>query len=281
MSPFDQRRTQSRGKLAPMPELPEVETIVRGLRRCVLGRRIEHVELGQPRVLIGDVGRVAGFVVTSIRRRGKHIVLDLRRGRLSAHLFVHLGMTGQLVLDGQPGPHTHARFQLEGGLELLYNDIRQFGRLEFAERTPARLERLGPDPFELGEAEFVQRFRSCRAMAKSLLLDQGFLSGLGNIYTDEALFRARIHPRAISARLRPARVAGLYHAIVEVLTESIRHGGSSISNYVSSDGRSGRFQLRHNVYRRTGRPCPVCGALIRRIIIASRSTHFCPKCQRG
>ena len=263
-----------------MPELPEVETIVRGLAPRLLHRRIQHIELTQPRVLIGDVSRAAGFTVTALRRRGKHIILDLRRSNRSAHLVIHLGMTGQLLLDGTPERHTHAVFQLDRGLTLLYNDTRQFGRLEFAERLPARLARLGPDPFKLEEGEFVRRFRSRRSMAKSLLLNQAFLSGLGNIYADEALFRARIHPRASSDRLQPKRVSGLYRAIIEVLAEAIRQGGSSISDYVGSDGRLGSFQFRHNVYQRTGLPCLACGTTIRRIIVASRGTHFCPKCQR-
>ena len=262
-----------------MPELPEVETIVRGLGPRLLGRRIEHIELTQPRVLIGDVGRAAGSTVAEIRRRGKFVVLHLRQQRRSAHLVIHLGMTGQLLLDVPPGRYTHAVFQLDRGLTLLYNDTRQFGRLEFAERLPARLARLGPDPFELEQDEFVRRFRARRSMAKSLLLNQTFLSGLGNIYADEALFRARIHPQALAAGLRPDRVARLYRTIIDVLTESIQHGGSSVSNYVGSDGRRGSFQLRHNVYRRTGLPCPVCEAPIRRIVVASRGTHFCPRCQ--
>lgn len=264
-----------------MPELPEVETIVRGLAPRLLHRRLEHIETRQPRVVIGDVSRAAGYTITAVRRQGKFVLFDLRRRNRSAYLIVHLGMTGQLLLDGVPGRHTHALVQLEGGLELLYNDTRQFGRIEFSERLPARLERLGPDPFEVAEGEFVRRFRSRRSMAKSLLLNQSFLSGLGNIYVDEALFRARIHPRALSDRLRPPRVSGLYRSIIAVLTESIEYGGSSVSNYVGSDGRRGSFQLRHKVYRRTGLPCPVCAALIRRIVVASRGTHFCPRCQRG
>ena len=266
-----------------MPELPEVETIVRGLAGRLLHRRIEQVELRQPRVAIGDITRAAGFTITGVRRRGKFIVVELARSGRSArqaHLVIHLGMTGQLRLDADPGPHTHAAFQLDQGMELLYNDIRQFGRIEFSTQLPRRVERLGREPLEIGEAEFVERLRAHHAMLKPLLLNQSFLSGLGNIYADEALFRARIHPRARSDRLKPARAAGLYRAIVEVLTASIGQGGSSVSDYVASDGRRGSFQLRHNVYRRTGLPCPRCGEAIRRILVAQRGTHFCPKCQR-
>lgn len=245
------------------------------------GRRIVEIEVRQPRVAVGELSRAAGFTITAVRRRGKHILLDLRRGKRPAQLVIHLGMTGQLRVDAEPGRHTHAILQLDGGFTLLYNDTRQFGRLEFCERLPERLKRLGPEPLDLAEEEFVRRFRARRSMVKPLLLDQSFLSGLGNIYADEALFRAGIHPRAVAARLRPERARRLYRAIVEALTESIRLGGSSVSDYVASDGRRGSFQLRHNVYRRTGRPCPVCGAPIRRILVAARGTHFCPRCQRA
>ncbi len=263
-----------------MPELPEVETIVRGLAPRIIRRRIEQIEIRQPRVVVGDVTQAAGFTVTGVRRRAKFILVDLHKRTRSAHLVIHLGMTGQLLLEGQPGRHTHALFALDRGLSLLYNDTRQFGRIQFVEKLPDRFDRLGPDPLELAEDEFVRRFRSRRAMAKSLLLNQTFLGGLGNIYADETLFRARIHPRAVSDRLRPARISGLYRSIVEVLTEAIEDGGSSVSNYVGSDGRRGSFQLRHQVYGRTGQPCPVCAARIRRIVVASRGTHFCPRCQR-
>lgn len=259
-----------------MPELPEVETIVRGLAPRLAGRRIESIEVGQPRVLINDIRPAAGSTIRRVRRWGKHIVADLGRG----HLVIHLGMTGQLLFDAPPGPHTHARFHLGRGHTLVYNDIRQFGRLEFSERLPQRLEQLGPDPLELSEAEFVRRLRSRRAMAKALLLDQRFLRGLGNIYADEALYRAGIHPRAIAARLRPPRAAALYGAIQQVLRDAIEHRGSSVSDYVASDGRRGSFQLRHQVYRRTGLPCANCGTAIRRILVAARGTHFCPRCQR-
>ena len=260
-----------------MPELPEVETIVRGLAPRLAGRRIESIELRQPRVLKNDVSAAAGSTISRVRRWGKHIVLDLRRG----HLIIHLGMTGQLLLNADPGPHTHALFVLDRGLTLTYSDIRQFGRLEFSDRLPQRLERLGPEPLDLSEPDFIARLRARRSMLKPLLLNQEFLRGLGNIYADEALFRARVHPRAIAARLRQARAQRLYRAIVDVLTESIRCGGTSVSDYVASDGRRGAFQSRLRVYQRSGQPCPSCGAPIRRIVLASRGTHFCPRCQRS
>ncbi len=238
------------------------------------------MEVTQPRIVRGDLREAAGHRVAGLERWGKHIVADLRRGRSRAHLLIHLGMTGQLVFNGTPDKHTHAVFTFDRGDRLLYNDMRQFGRLEFSRALPSRLELLGPDPLEVSLPEFARRFRARRAMAKALLLDQSFLRGMGNIYADEALFRAGVHPRAIAARLRPERAAAVHRAIRAVLREAIRAGGSSVANYVRSNGEPGWFQVRHNVYRRTGRPCPLCGAAIRRILIASRGTHFCPQCQR-
>ena len=263
-----------------MPELPEVEIIVRGLAPRLRGRRIERVEATRSRVAAPGVAEAAGYRIEGLRRWGKYIDADLEREGSRAHLVVHLGMTGQLVWNGEPGKHTRVVIGLDGGDELLYNDIRQFGHVRFAPRLPARLAELGPEPLEITAPDFARRWRARRAMAKALLLDQTFLRGLGNIYADEALFRARIHPRAIAARLKPQRAAALHRAIQRVLREAIRRGGSSIANYISSDGLPGEFQQRHRVYGRTGLPCRVCGTLIRRLVIASRGTHFCPKCQR-
>jgi formamidopyrimidine-DNA glycosylase len=233
------------------------------------------MELTQPRVLRNDPSKAVGAKIRGVRRWGKHIVMDLERG----YLIVHLGMTGQLVVDGQPGPHTHATIRLDRGLVLRFQDIRQFGRLEYSETLPERLARLGPEPLEIGEQEFVARLRARRSMLKPLLLNQQFLRGLGNIYADEALHRARLHPRAIASRLPPQRARALYRAIRQVLGESIRLGGTSVSDYVASDGRPGSFQRRLRVYGRAGEPCPACAAAIRRIVLASRGTYFCPRCQ--
>jgi formamidopyrimidine-DNA glycosylase len=255
--------------------------VVRGLKPRLVGLRIESVELRHKQVVRGAVARAAGWTIAGVRRWGKNIVLELRRGRNSHCLIIHLGMTGQLLLNGEPGRHTHAVFGLAGGGTMLFNDIRRFGRLEWAERLPARLERLGPDPLELSVEAFAALFRARRAMAKALLLDQRFVRGMGNIYADEALFRAGIHPRAIAARVRGERGAALGRAINAVLTEAIHAGGSSISDYVATDGRPGEFQLQHRVYGREGEACLACGARIRRIVVASRGTHFCPRCQRA
>ena len=259
-----------------MPELPEVETIVRSLEPRLRGRRILQADITSDLVVRGDrpalISNLAGRTITTIERRGKFIVLRLDRGFLA----IHLGMTGKLLADAPPGPHTRARFHLDDG-ELLYDDIRMFGKLEW---EPARIEALGPEPLSISAADFIERLRARRAIVKPLLLNQGFLRGLGNIYVDESLFRARIHPRAVASRLSPARALRLHQAIVEVLTLAIEHRGSSISDYVDGEGRKGSFQLLHQVYGKEGEPCTVCGTPIRRILVAQRGTHYCPRCQR-
>jgi len=228
-----------------MPELPEVETIVRGLAPRLAGARILAVEFRCPRVVRGRPDQVVGKTIRGVRRHGKYIVIDF--ADRSASLGIHLGITGKLLLDGEPGPHSHAIFTLDRGA-LIYDDIRQFGRIELSEEFAGRLEKLGPDPLSLAAADFISRLRARHAMVKPLLLNQSFLRGMGNIYTDEALHRAGIHPRALASRLSRDRAAQLHGAIREVLLESIETGGSSVSDYVDSSGRRGSFQLRHRVY---------------------------------
>jgi formamidopyrimidine-DNA glycosylase len=257
-----------------MPELPEVETIVRGLAPLVSGRRIVAVETTSSRVVRGDLAVLTGLVIAGVRRHGKFIVFDFSRE--DRRLAVHLGMTGKLLLDGDPTPYTRAIFRLDDGV-LLYDDIRQFGALELA---ATRLEALGPEPFEISAAEFSRRLAGRRGKVKPILLNQSFLRGLGNIYTDEALHRAGIDPRARASRLSRTRREALHHAIQQVLSEAIASGGSSISDYVDAAGRRGRFQQQHRVYGREGEPCLACGTPIRRIVLAQRGTHFCPRCQK-
>ncbi|HVN03633.1 MAG TPA: bifunctional DNA-formamidopyrimidine glycosylase/DNA-(apurinic or apyrimidinic site) lyase [Bryobacteraceae bacterium] len=262
-----------------MPELPEVETVARSIARIV-GRRIVSAEFTCLRILRGNPDEMsaalAGRRIRGIERRGKFIVIQLDAGW---SFIVHLGMTGKLLLGGTPGKHTHAVINLDRGV-LRYEDQRQFGKLEVGRGLPARLEKLGPEPLEISPAEFAARLKRRKARIKAVLLDQHFLRGLGNIYADETLFRAGVHPLAIGARLRPDRVKRLHAAIVEVLTQAIAKGGSSISDYVDAEGRSGFFQFEHRVYQRTGEPCVTCGTPVRRIWVAQRGTHYCPKCQR-
>ena len=263
-----------------MPELPEVETICRALAPRLEGRRLLEAEFFERRVLEGPPARVAarlrGQTVRTLRRHGKHLLVEFDSGSLLA---IHLGMTGHLHWGGEPGPHTRAVLTFDNG-RVLYDDPRMFGRLELCEKLPRRIARLGPEPLHIPAAEFVERLHARRGAIKPLLLNQTFLRGLGNIYTDEALFRAGIHPRAIAARLAPDRARKLHRAIRQVLNAAIASGGTTISDYVDTEGQPGGFQFQLQVYGRTGEPCPRCAAPIRRIVIAQRGTHFCPQCQR-
>ena len=264
-----------------MPELPEVETIARSLRPHLVGRRIVSAEFRCPRVLRGGdpdkmAAALAGRRIAALRRHGKFLLMELEQG---GYLLIHLGMTGKLLMGGGVAAHTHAILTLDRGV-LYYDDSRQFGCLELHQAIPARVAKLGPEPLEIPFAEFAANLRRHRRQLKALLLDQTFLRGLGNIYADESLFRAGIHPLALASRLRKERARRLYDAIIEVLSEAIESGGSSISDYVDGEGRKGFFQLRHRVYQRAGEPCVTCGAAIRRILVAQRGTHFCPRCQR-
>jgi formamidopyrimidine-DNA glycosylase len=257
-----------------VPELPEVETVVRGLQ-ALAGRRILAAEGYTPLVVKTPLDGAAGSTIISVRRHGKFVVLECDAGVL----VIHLGMTGKLLMDGARTPYTRAVFTLDDGV-LLYDDIRMFGKIEWNLALPSRVARLGPDPLSIGAAEFCEALRQRRGRVKSVLLDQTFLRGLGNIYTDEALFRARIHPKAQAAKLSKARALELHQVIVDLLTLAIAHRGSSVSDYVDADGQRGGFQMLHQVYGKEGEPCVRCGKLIKRIVIAQRGTHYCPKCQR-
>ena len=263
-----------------MPELPEVETVARSIAPLV-GRRIVTAEFRCLRVLRGGdpdemAAALAGRRIGSVKRYGKYIVVSLRGG---GYLTIHLGMTGKLLLGGEPGKHTHAILTLDRGV-LLYDDSRQFGRLLYSEQFPERVGQLGPEPLEVAFDDFAAGLKHRKTSIKALLLNQDFLRGIGNIYADEALFRAGIHPMAIASRVRGDRARRLYDAVVAVLSEAIEAGGSSISDYVDAEGRKGFFQFSHRVYQHTGEPCVTCGARIRRVLVAQRSSHFCPKCQK-
>lgn len=273
-----------------MPELPEVETVVRGLRTALPGKRILAVRLGKtdfiddPAALERDL---PGTRIAAVRRHGKFVVLDLYPANGSARplaLLIHLGMTGQIVVS-QPeapvAPHTHVFIAFDDGSELRYTDIRRFGRIAILSNG-AQEKELGPlgvDPLEATEEEFGAALRPRRARIKALLLDQHVFRGMGNIYTDESLWRARIHPKRLGANLKPEELSRLYRSVQSVLAEAIRLRGSSISDYVDSEGRRGEFQLRHRVYQREGKKCKRCGTAIRRVIVAGRSSYFCPHCQ--
>lgn len=264
-----------------MPELPEVETVTRSIAPLV-GRRIVSAEFRCLRILRGGnpdrmSATLAGKKIAAVKRYGKFIVVTLGGG--GGYLTIHLGMTGRLLLGGPTGKHTHAIFSLDRGV-LLYDDSRQFGCIELSAEFPKRVARLGPEPLKIGVEEFIAGLKRRKTSVKALLLNQAFVRGIGNIYADEALFRAGIHPRASASRLRAERARKLHAAIIEVLSQAIEAGGSSISDYVDAEGRKGFFQFQHRVYQRTGEPCVQCGAAVKRLVIAQRSSHFCPKCQR-
>jgi formamidopyrimidine-DNA glycosylase len=262
-----------------VPELPEVETVVRTLAPFLEGRKIVSAAFTSRFVTPGNRRKLsehlAGRTVQTIHRRGKFIVIALDRGTLT----IHLGMTGKLLTDGRQGDHTHGVFTLDRGL-LLYDDPRQFGRIEYSSEPPVRVGRLGPEPLEITLQEFLKRFRARKSKVKALLLNQRFLAGLGNIYVDEALFRSGIHPLAMASRVNVARAARLYEAIQDVLSTAIAHRGSSISDYVDAEGRRGDFQMMHRVYGREGEACMTCGSPIKKMVVAQRGTHYCAKCQK-
>jgi len=263
-----------------VPELPEVETVVRTLAPRLIGRRILDARFSSRHVVRQNFPtlrkRVRNQLVKSVHRHGKFIVVTLDEGVL----VIHLGMTGKLLLDAEPGPHARAVFELDQGL-LVYDDVRHFGRIEWSAQLPERAAALGPDALSISIEDFRKLLKTRRSAIKPLLLNQRFLRGMGNIYTDEALFEARIHPRAVAASLSKERAGRLHRAMVDILTTAILLKGSSISDYVDADGQRGSFQQQHQVYGHAGDPCPTCGTPIRRIVVGQRGTHYCPKCQRS
>ena len=278
-----------------MPELPEVETIARGVDERLRGDRIVEVWFGShsqpfktpPAV---QAAGLEGRVILGVHRVGKHIVCELGDGddpagaAAKAQWIVHLGMTGRLLVttpEGPVAPHTHARLTLASGKEMRFVDPRRFGRLEF--RMLDENEAFagpGAEPLTITPEAFIQLFRGRRLAIKAALLNQTLLHGVGNIYADESLFRAGIRPRRMAGRLKRAELLKLREALQQVLRHAIELGGSSVSDYVDADGVRGFFQLEHCVYLRTGQPCLVCSTPIQRILLAGRGTHFCPVCQR-
>ncbi|HXF12114.1 MAG TPA: bifunctional DNA-formamidopyrimidine glycosylase/DNA-(apurinic or apyrimidinic site) lyase [Terriglobales bacterium] len=271
-----------------MPELPEVETIARGLDKRVRGDVIESVWLGsKPEPLKSSAEEIVAALeskaIAGVRRAGKHIVVNLASLNGSpaeqTQWIVHLGMTGSLRVSTPDVPvekHTHAIVKLSSGRELRFIDPRRFGRLSVIEEFAAP----GSEPLHISFEDFSNLFRKRKTPIKSALLNQKLLSGVGNIYADEALFRAKVRPRRRASSLTRDEIQRLHASLKRVLNQAIRLGGSSISDYVDADGEEGFFQLKHRVYGREGRPCLVCKAPIKRIVIAGRSSHYCPRCQK-
>jgi formamidopyrimidine-DNA glycosylase len=281
-----------------MPELPEVETVANGVDARIRGDHIEEVWFSSKREPMKTPAAamakaLTGRTIERVRRVGKHIVFDFapEAKRDPVQWIVHLGMTGRLLVadPGVPRPlHTHGVLVLRSGRELRFVDARRFGRMgihviETTKDVAADLRGFqgpGTEPLRISKADFRKLFHGRRTSIKAALLNQSLLHGVGNIYADESLFRAKIRPRRMASRLTTQELDRLHGAVQKVLREAIRLGGSSVSDYVDAAGERGFFQLRHFVYMRTGQPCLVCGTAIRRTVIAGRGTHYCPVCQR-
>jgi len=278
-----------------MPELPEVETVARGLQRQIAGRRILSITLAKTDFIDNpeEIEReLPGRAIRSVARYGKFLLLRLtpkenagETERESA-LLVHLGMTGMLRPQpaGEPyAKHTHVVALLDDGREMRYIDPRRFGRMAYlaGERLQEELRRFGADPLEAGLEEFTSRIREKRARIKALLLDQRVLRGVGNIYADESLWKARIHPKRLGMGLRKKQVKKLYRALQGILERAIAMRGSSIADFLDAEGQPGEYQQHHRAYGREGKPCVRCRTRIKRVIVAGRSSYFCPKCQKA
>jgi formamidopyrimidine-DNA glycosylase len=281
-----------------MPELPEVETVARDLRPRLVGALIRGVRVHWPRTLrsgdeVAFAQAVVGRRIVGSGRRAKLVVLDLDDGRA---VTIHLKMTGQLFVvpaEVAEDPYVRLVLELDGGRELRFRDIRKFGRIGLADRDGeggdlrgelgggAAFAGFGPEPLDpaFSLAVFRRRIRGRRSRLKSLLTDQAFLAGVGNIYADEALWAARLHPLRSAAGLRPADERRVYLELRRILGEAVERRGSSIDDYTAPDG-DGSMQDHLEVYQRTGEACPRCGRVIRRIVVGGRATHFCGFCQR-
>jgi formamidopyrimidine-DNA glycosylase len=298
-----------------MPELPEVETVANGVDARVRGQRIAHVwTSGKPQTFKSSEAEIAetltGARIERVRRVGKTIVMDLRRGsgreadssatlrndsqknkgnnegndsnKVQAQFLVHLGMTGRLLVSQAEVPlplHTHAVLSLGDGREVRFVDPRRFGRLSVVTEAGGYMG-PGAEPTTISVEDFSGLFKGRKLAIKAALLNQSILHGVGNIYADESLFRAGIRPRKQAERLTKAELARLHAALQKVLAHAIELGGSSVSDYVDADGVRGFFQLEHKVYGRAGEACRNCGAGLKKIVVGGRTTVYCPTCQR-
>lgn len=278
-----------------MPELPEVETVVRALCPILTGRVFGRPKLLRASAAEGSpepLSRLTGRRIVAVERRAKFLRLRLSGGM---NLLIHLRMTGRLSVrpwPAEPGPHDRAVLPLRGGRgkkniggeALLFGDARTFGRLHLVrERDLGELpewKKLGPEPFSLAAAEFTARLRTQKRRLKPLLLDQTFLAGLGNIYTDEALYAARLHPALEARRVTAAKAKTLFKEIEKVLRAAIAAGGTTVSDFVRPDGSEGLFRRKLRVYGRAGKPCRRCGKAIVRLVVGGRGTWICPNCQK-
>lgn len=272
-----------------MPELPEVETVVRDVRPWLVGRRFVTLTVG-PQLLRRPwqpqwTGAILGTRVVALRRRAKWILGELDTG---AQLVIHLGMSGQLTTTDADRPlpdHTHFVFHLDDARQLRYRDVRRFGSVElFADAAAVQTflaERVGPEPEALNASTFHAAIRASSRTIKAILLDQRIAAGVGNIYADEALHRAGVHPQRRGQTLTLAETERLREAIATVIAFAIEHRGSTIRDYLGGTGQRGGFQHEFRVYGRTGEPCTTCGTAIMMLRVAGRASHFCPRCQEN
>ncbi len=265
-----------------MPELPEVETIKRDLEKVILGKKITEVCVHNPLVIreptVEEFKKgLAGATIRNILRKAKVLILELSNGK---SLVIHLKMTGQLVYPGD-GKKARVSFHLFDGKALDFNDQRLFAELRLMEdwRSLKFIRGLGPEPFDLTLEQFKEMLLKKKTKIKPLLMDQTFISGIGNLYAAESLFRAKIHPARAALSLSAKEKELLFKEIKEVLSEAIRYGGSSVDDYVRLSGNPGAYVAHHKAYGRQGKPCLVCKTAIERIDLGGRGTYFCPKCQ--
>jgi len=267
-----------------VPELPEVQTVVHTLSPRLTGgtfRRIVHLRPDIVRPSGFDLASaLSGRTIASITRRGKRIVIMLDDGNA---LYFHLGMTGRMTIESRRAPvalHTHFIADLRpAGAQLRFRDPRRFGGIFWLGQAPSHGDRMGPDPLTITSSQLCARLSRTKRAIKSALMDQAVVAGLGNIYVDESLFAAGIHPLRSADRLKVDEVARLSRAIKRTLNRAIRHRGSTLRDYVDADGVRGGFQHLHRVYARKGQPCGTCRTTIRRFVLGGRSTHWCPACQ--
>ena len=272
-----------------MPELPEVETIVRRLRLNLIDQQIQSIQVLNPKILRCSkkyfIQTLTGSIIREIRRKGKLILIDFEPEQT---LVLHLKMTGQVFVEPESTPvdkHTQVIFHFDSmDFQMRYRDIRKFGFFDLIQTNPAHsipyLNNLGPDPFETTSDQFARITLSRKKSIKSLLLDQSLISGLGNIYVDESLFQAKIHPLSKTGELSLARIKNLHRVIKKILSQAISKQGSTLRDYRRPDGIIGGFQNYHQVYGRTGLPCPICRSPIQKIRVAGRGTHYCLSCQK-
>jgi len=274
-----------------MPELPEVETIVRGLKESILNKNFNQIKIHTPVIFVPSSDKVheklLNSTITELFRQGKYIFIKTEKAKESCWLMIHLRMTGQLMLtqaDNAIDKHTHIElFFPDYDQKLIYRDIRKFGRWQILESTPAEYliaHKVAPDALTIDFETFHTKISRRKGQIKALLLDQSVVAGIGNIYADEILFRSQIQPAAEGQNLNEEQFKTIYQNMQSVLSAAVLKGGTSFSDYVNSFGQKGQFQLELMVYQRDKQPCKKCGSLIAKTKIAGRGTHFCPVCQQ-